>query len=140
MPELENEVPYYRATCRGFIAPDTIEEGDTFRYSGPYGTWMEPLNETARAKAEAFFEAHPNAGLKPSDNLRVQGGDPGEKAEVVERAPSLAKQVANGEFTTLGQPGKAQAGPTEGGKRIASDPTVKAPKGPDGSVKLTTPN
>jgi hypothetical protein len=114
-------MPRYQAATKGFIAPHIIVEGRQFSYDGPYGTWMIPLDAEAEAKADEFYQAHPNAGINPVEQLRVRGGEPGEfepPAVFLDAEPAAAKEL-DLSANTLATPGKAKPGLSEGGKAEA---------------------
>lgn len=107
-------MPKYRVTTPVFIAPDLIPAGTIIDYEGTPSITLEPLDPEAEAALQEVYRAKPNAGIKPFEELRTVGGEPGEKVS----ATVVEKPKADDVTGTLAAPGKAQPGLTEGGKAL----------------------
>ena len=64
-------MPKYRTLEKVFIAPYLIPAGTVINYDGPVGAHLEPMDEEAAAKLDAYFQENPHANLSPIDQLEI---------------------------------------------------------------------
>lgn len=103
---------HYRCETKTFIAPERMEEGQTFYMPPDWipGPHLTPLNDAAEAAMELYYKNHPGATLHPIEALPNAGV-----------APVLGERGAvkpEDSFLTLAEAGtsKAQPGLDQGGK------------------------
>lgn len=110
----ELEVPKYELSTKVFIAPNLLPEGTVILYNGVPGAAFIPRNAAAEAAVMARLKEKPDAFLNPIDQIPINGAPQAEvpEAEVVAFNHPSSQEV---DLATLGQPGKARPGLTEGG-------------------------
>lgn len=114
-----DQVPEYEAATKLFIAPHLLKEGQRFKYSGIPGAAYVPLNEAAEAAVAARLKEKPNAFLNPINQLPIVDGAGGpEQAEVptFELGAFVQPAAEEVDLGSLGNPGKAKPGLSDGGK------------------------
>lgn len=107
-------MPRYRLRENAFFAPDYLLAGTVIEYAGPLGPHFEPLDDEAEAALAQYFKDNPHAAIGPTEELQLQGGEPGARVEVV--APPQSDPVVK--VGNLALPGKATPGPSDGGKAL----------------------
>jgi hypothetical protein len=95
-----------------FHAPHLVKKGSRITYDGPLGPHFIPANEEAEAAMAQYWKEHPDASLRPVDQLP----DTMEPQLVVVAEPA-ADTGAGVAITELAQT-KAKPGLSDGGKAL----------------------
>lgn len=101
------EKPKYQLNTDTFIEPNLLKADTVIYYEGPFGPHMTPLNDEAKAKAEAYYAANPSASLQPVEALPLTF------AEVVAAASQVAGPVDVGSTIAGSQDPSVQAVPQD---------------------------
>lgn len=105
----------YRCYTKAFIGGHLLEEGQTFTVSDSFipGPHLEPLDDAAEAAMDKYVKDREKAGHGPATLHPIE---PVEEAQITSIGD--APEVEPAEELTLASAssGKAQPGPTDGGK------------------------
>ena len=119
--------PRYRLNQDAFFEPSLVKIGTIIEYSGTPGPHMDPLNQEAVDKMEAYFQLNPHmrAGLGVYDGLPATVGEAAPTMNIISEPPKIDPSA---HVMSIGEMALGNAKPLDYQGPIKTDP-ILAPSG-----------